>query len=77
MLALFEVDTGPYKKQKCGYRKRTGLCKRVVKQPLVETRISLLVSAIPYNTITDRNVFKKYFSAIIAKQYYFLKYFIA
>ena len=43
MLALFEVDTGPYKKPKSGYRKRTGPCQLTVKQPLVETRISLLV----------------------------------
>ena len=53
LLALFEVDTGPYKKEKCGYRKRTGPYKLLVKQPLVETAISLLVCRILYNTITD------------------------
>ena len=53
MLALFEVEIGSYKKEKCGYRKRTGPCKLLVKQPLVERRISLLVCTILYNTVTD------------------------
>ena len=46
LLALFEVDTGQHKKEKCGYRKRTGPYKLLLKQPLVETRISLLVCRI-------------------------------
>ena len=51
LLALSEVDTGPYQKQKYGYRKRTGLCKLVVKQPFVETKIPSLVRTTAQSTI--------------------------
>ena len=53
LLALFKVDMGPYKKEKCGYRKRRGPYKLLVKQALIETKISLLVCTIFYNTLTD------------------------
>ena len=43
LLSLFEVDTGRYEKHQHGYRKRTGPCKLIVRTPLVEERINLLV----------------------------------
>ena len=46
MLSLFTVDTGPYKRQKFGYRKRTGSCKLVVQLPLIEERLSLTLRTI-------------------------------
>ena len=43
MLSSFTVDTGPYKRQKFGYRKRTSTSKLVVQLPLVEEHLSLIV----------------------------------
>ena len=49
LLALFQVDTGRYKKEKHGYRKRTGPCKLLVKLPLVEERLDEVVKFYFYN----------------------------
>ena len=43
VLAIFEVDTGPYAREQFGYRKRTGAVKVKVKLPLVEERLQLIV----------------------------------
>ena len=43
VLAIFEVDTGPYAREQFGYRKRTGAVKLKVKLPLVEERLQLIV----------------------------------
>ena len=43
ILSISYVDTGPYKRPKCGYRKCTQPVKLVVKLPLVEERLNLLV----------------------------------
>ena len=43
LLAIFEVDTGPYARAQFGYRKRTGVVKLKVKLPLVEERLQLIV----------------------------------
>ena len=51
MLSLFAVDTGPYKRQKFGYRKRTGPCKLTVQLPLVEERLNLIVRYYHYTSI--------------------------
>ena len=42
------MDTGRYKKQKHGYRKRTGPSKLLVKLPLVEERLDEVVKLIIY-----------------------------
>ena len=51
MLSLFAVDTGPYKRQKFGYRKRTGPCKLTVQLPLVEERLNSIVRHYRYTSI--------------------------
>lgn len=43
LLAIFEVDTGPYSREQFGYKKRGGSVKLKVKNPLVEARLQLLV----------------------------------
>ena len=43
LLAIFEVDTGPYARAQFGYRKRTEVVKLKVKLPLVEERLQLIV----------------------------------
>ena len=43
LLAIFEVDTGPYARAQFGYRKRTEAVKLKVKLPLVEERLQLIV----------------------------------
>ena len=43
ILSLFVVDTGPYRRQQFGYRKRSGPCKLRVKLPKVEERLDLIV----------------------------------
>ena len=43
MLSSCTVDTGPYKHQKFGYRKRTSTSKLVVQLLLVEEHLSLIV----------------------------------
>ena len=42
LLAMFEVDTGPYVREQLGYRKRTEAVKLKVKQPLVEERLQFI-----------------------------------
>ena len=37
------MDTGPYRKHRVGYRKRTGPAKLVVKLSLVDERLHILV----------------------------------
>ena len=37
------MDTGPYRKDRVGYRKRTGPAKLLVKLPLVEERLDIIV----------------------------------
>lgn len=49
ILSLFKVYTGPYRRQKCGYRKRSGPCKLLVKMPLVEERLQLIVRTVLLN----------------------------
>ena len=44
LLALFKVGTKPHKKEKYGYRKRTGPSKLEVKLPLIEEKINLVVN---------------------------------
>ena len=46
LLALFQVDTGPYQKDKFGYRERTAPSKLVVKLPLLEERLDELIKSI-------------------------------
>ena len=43
LLAIFEVDTGPYSREQFGYKKRGRSVKLKVKNPLVEARLQLLV----------------------------------
>ena len=43
LLSIFEVDTGPYWRQKFSYRKRTAPVKVRVKLPLVEERLHFIV----------------------------------
>ena len=43
VLAIFEVDTGPYAREQFVYRKRTGAVKVNAKLPLVEERLQLVV----------------------------------
>ena len=43
LLSIFDVNTGPDRRHKCGYRKRTAPVKLLVKMPLVEERIQLIV----------------------------------
>ena len=42
-LSIFYVDTGQYKEERCGYRKRTAPKKLVVKLPLVEECLQFIV----------------------------------
>ena len=43
VLAIFEVDTGPYAREQFGYRKKTGAVKLKVKLPIVQERPQLIV----------------------------------
>ena len=72
LLALFQVDTGPYKREKFGYRKRTGPCKLIVKQPLVETRILLLVGTAVFNIFHKTQTSFQYFSEFTVDGYILL-----
>ena len=55
ILSIFYVDTGPYKRPKCGYRKRTQPVKLVIKLPIVEERLNVLVK----NAFTFYYIFSK------------------
>ena len=57
MLSLFTVDTGPYKRQKFGYRKRTAPCKLTVQLTLVKERLNLIVRPIIIKPVFKVSVF--------------------
>ena len=64
LLALFEVDTGPYQKDKFGYRKRTAPLKLVVKLPFVEERLDELVNSILFQELRyTEKVYEQFLSA--------------
>ena len=43
LLSIFHVDSGAYRRHKCGYRKRTAPVKLLVKKPLAEECIQVIV----------------------------------